>query len=241
MGQFRGFVDLDPGPGEFDVAGAGVDDGFVVVFDTGGSFLSGGAVGGPGNDTVQGARFMEDGRLIISGNFSDVADLNPGLSEEAPFSSRGFSDVFVASLDPTLDADWIQVAGGAAQDFVRAIDVSAGGGIYVAGGYGPFMEFAAHGTTFRFNSWGSDGSFLWNLDLDGEFEWAGRIYSTESNRIEALVVPGVGRTDSGWHFSRWRRPGLRCSGIRLELGRRGRCFCRQSPGCGAAPAEDSGA
>lgn len=85
-GGFSNTIDLDPGPGIFNVTtvpgtSSGWDHIFVVKLDPNGNFIWGKDIGG---DRVTNCYFLKvepDGNIYITGTFSGTTDFDPGPAE----------------------------------------------------------------------------------------------------------------------------------------------------------------
>jgi hypothetical protein len=96
-GMFTGASDLDPGPTTEEHTGAGESDAYVVAFGSAGDYRGALSLGGPGPDVAIGVAVAGDGSLVLTGGFSVLADLDPGLDVDEHTAVGGI-DTFVVRL-----------------------------------------------------------------------------------------------------------------------------------------------
>jgi hypothetical protein len=118
---------------------AGGADVFVARISVAGTMSSVVAFGGPGDETVQGARVDSNGSIVVAGDFS-----SPSLSVfgGAPLANAGGSDAFVARLRGDLSHIWSTRFGGDGDDHVRDLALGPSGEIAVTGEFQNSIEFA---------------------------------------------------------------------------------------------------
>ncbi len=135
----------------------GVSDGFLAVFDAGGTPLRVLQIGGAGTDRVNGLAVDASGNAHVAGDFSGTLTLGavgPRVATAvAGLTSAGQADGFVAKFDPAGGLLWAQASGGAGSDSARGIALGADGSVHVTG---YFSGTAAFGT----NTLASSGATL---------------------------------------------------------------------------------
>lgn len=83
----------------------------------------------PGNETISGVSFDEDGGLVVSGEFYGSMDL-----AGTPMTSVGPSDGFIAHVGTDGALDWATQLGGAGRDVASSM-IRPGGDLWVDGGF----------------------------------------------------------------------------------------------------------
>ncbi len=96
-GLFDGTVDFNPGVDTFALTSAGVGDIFILQLTTSGTFVWAGRIGDTQNDQGTGIMAL-NGRLVVSGGFTQLADFNPGIGTYNINSFANTMDGFVLNL-----------------------------------------------------------------------------------------------------------------------------------------------
>jgi len=120
-------------PGAYQMANAGLTDGFVTKLNPAGSGLVYSTyVGGSDNDFATGVVITPSGSAIISGTtFSSNFPTTDGAFQR---TLRGFSDAFVARLNPTGTAlEFSTLLGGDSFEAGESVAVDAQENVYVTG------------------------------------------------------------------------------------------------------------
>ena len=131
-GQFRRFVDFDPGPGQMVLQSVSYpssatnysNDVFVLKLDENGEFLWVKHIGD--DDLDRGAAIEVDAlnNIYVAGEFDAYwgMDFNPD-STSYILRSEGFSDIFLLKLDPDGNFEWAHVEGGSLIDRVSRLEM----------------------------------------------------------------------------------------------------------------------
>jgi hypothetical protein len=77
-GVFEGTADFDPGPGTFNLTGAGVFDIFISKLDSAGNFVWARAMGDEYYDEGYGVFVDGNGDIYVMGASEGTVDFNPG-------------------------------------------------------------------------------------------------------------------------------------------------------------------
>ena len=96
-GLFDGTVDFDPSANSFPLTSAGVGDIFILQLTDSGTFVWAGRIGDAQNDQGTGIMAL-NGRLVISGGFTQLADFDPGVGTFNINSFGNTMDGFVVKL-----------------------------------------------------------------------------------------------------------------------------------------------
>lgn len=200
-GYFVNTVDFDPSDAVFELTtfSASNSDAFFAKYTTNGDFLWAKQLGGLSTDNGQDIKLDNEGNILITGNFSDVGDLDPS-ENEALFTTSGFNDIFIAKYTNDGDYIWAFSLEGstlpdngqclAIQDdnsivlgaiFQRDIDADPGSESVIlenANGYDVLIgTYSSTGDLIWAGSIGSNGSDqIYEIDLDSD----GNIYAAGS-------------------------------------------------------------
>ncbi len=178
-GNLQGSADMDPGPGVVNVSSAGYMDMFLVRLDTSGNLVWAKAFGSVDDDRGQAVAVDASGNVLVTGNFSDTVDFDPGPGNGNRTSS-GFKDIFVLKLDSSGDLVWVTSVGGGYQDEGHAIASDAAGNILLTGEFRDTVDFDPGLGVFPLSVNGNipevvSDVFVLKLDSSGGFVWAGRM------------------------------------------------------------------
>lgn len=109
VGDFRGIVDFDPGPGQSTLSSinGGVDV-FLQKLDSNGAFKWVKPIGGSDVDGVTMLRLSKFRNIYLSGStYSVDADFDPGV-DTSILSHKGFVDYYIAKYDINGDFEWVR-------------------------------------------------------------------------------------------------------------------------------------
>jgi hypothetical protein len=121
------------------VTSAGLDDAFVVKFNSDGSHAWTRTIGSTGFDRTQAVATDAQGNVYATGFFQGTVDLNPNAGVENNTANQ--EDCFVIKLSPTGDFINASVMGGAGSDYSYGIATDANGGIYTCGAFTQTADF----------------------------------------------------------------------------------------------------
>ena len=218
VGHFRNTVDLDPGPGEFTITSVGGStDLFVVTLTSGGDFVHGFALGGPGADagpegaavspggTGDCAIAAHGGKLFVQGTFEQTASLAGTLapSPESELTSAGAGDIFLSRYDAATGAFEKALHVGNAADEGAApgtLRADPSGNLFFAARSTGAADWSGGAGTGLVDGGGS-AVVVASFDADLGFRWAARLASTGGNDGCHRVLPdGAGDVlIAGWH------------------------------------------
>jgi len=143
------------------VAG-GVSDIFVAKYNAAGTLQWAKKAGSPTADAGTGIAVNPSGGVFITGYFTGAATFGTSL-----VTSAGQNDVFIAHYDVLGNVQWVQRAGGVADDYGNGVAVDASN-VYLTGNYQGTAVFGSHNITGVNNS--SD-VFIARYDTAGTAQW----------------------------------------------------------------------
>lgn len=173
-GKFGGTMDMDPGPGVYNVTSNGQTDIFLACYSPAGAFLWGFNVGGTGYDGGFGVATDLASNVIITGFFQGGADFDPsGATAILPFmggtTSPGEGDGFVAKYNSGGGFMWGKDLGGTTVfDYAEGVEVDGANNIYVGG---EFLGTMVVSPTITFNSAVAGNGYLIKYDPLGNVIW----------------------------------------------------------------------
>lgn len=194
VGHFEGTVDFDPGPGVFPLT-ASARDAFIWKLSPAGDLVWAGRVGGASTDEAQVVALGGFGAVFVVGNFVQTADFDPG-SGVVQMTSAGNEDVFVLKLDSDGRFIWARRIGGPSEDLPYGLVVAGSDRVWTVGMFRGTADFDPGSGTFELTASGLYDGFVSELDVAGDFVWAGRIGGAGTDRLEGIALdpahpPGV--------------------------------------------------
>jgi gliding motility-associated-like protein len=133
------------------------------------------------------------GNVYIAGEFSDIADLDPGTGV-FNLSSPGNIDIFVCKLDPNGNFIWARQIGGSSGDDISSIVLDASGNVHIAGYFRGTADFDPGAEVFNLVSapLNRDDIFVCKLDANGNFVWAKQMGGAENDRSSSMALDASG-------------------------------------------------
>lgn len=190
-GALGGFntVDMDPGPGTFNLTGAGSTDVFVMKLDPAGDFLWAKAVGGLSEDAVQGFAVDANGHAYVCGRFGSTnADFDPGPGTHLLSANSVSGDGFVMELDTDGDLEWAHGVGGNMQDAAYGISVDDDGNVFLAGEFADTVDLDPGPGVLDFAAVGSKDVFITKYTTNGSLVWARVIGGPSGQSVVDLAL-----------------------------------------------------
>ena len=171
-GYFKGTVDFDPGPGNYSLTSAGVQDIYISKLDSSGNFIWTRQMGGAALDEGLSVVLDGHGNLYAAGIFSATADFDPALTTYN-LTSAGGTDVFIIKLDTSGNFIWAKQVGGVSiyGDVCRAIATDANRNVYITGSFDGLADFDPGPGTYNLTSTDNSNTFVSKLDASGNFIW----------------------------------------------------------------------
>ncbi|MFN4123060.1 MAG: T9SS type A sorting domain-containing protein [Flavobacteriales bacterium] len=211
-GYFEGSMDLDPGPGTFNVTSAGNQDIFVVKLNPQGQFLWGKTYGGAFQDFGREVHVDADDNIWLSGTFQRNVDFNPGGEGGMLMNSNGTtggnrSNSFLLKLNAAGEFQKVfhfRNAAPGADNNIRSFEIDNDGNFTVFGTFSgtlntdPFINSSplstanpnsTNSTTFIVRIDPNADSLVWSKHFDGPQTF--RILSSIACDADANVY-GVG-------------------------------------------------
>ncbi|MCP4441151.1 MAG: T9SS type A sorting domain-containing protein [Aureispira sp.] len=203
-GAFYGGADYDPTAGSAPVSSNGGPDFFVQKFDANGNFQWVRTAGAGGFDGASGVATDPSGNVIVTGNFQNTVDFDPGpgtfnLSVTASY------EVFTWKLDANGDLVWaIQTTGQTgASNQGRAVETDAVGNIHVLGTLSGSADFDPGPGTDIENSGSTPNAdiFIQKISPSGTHMWVSAMGGTASGDYgDNLRIDADGNVYSTGYF-----------------------------------------
>jgi hypothetical protein len=192
-GHFEGTIDFDPSPNVDSLACVGGLDVFVAKHDSNGALIWARPIHGRTYEEGMDVAFDSSGNVLITGNFRDTVDFDPGAGVFNMISPSGLSTTFLLKLDSGGNFMWAKAycTGGDSQPYSIIVDEREN--VVLSGKHIGNVDFDPGPGLALASSNGYGAGHVLKLDASGNYIWASRIEaSAGSHLIE--VVPGPGGT-----------------------------------------------
>jgi hypothetical protein len=192
VGAFSLTVDLDPGPGTFNVTAVSDMDVFIRKVDASGQFLWGGSFGSVSLDEARGVTTDLADNVIVTGFFrgSVDVDLGPGVTT---LSTGAATDAFVVKYAATGALLWARQLGGTTADEGHSVAVDASGNVVFAGFYSGTVDLDPGAGVQTSTAAGLQDVFVVKLDPAGGLLWAHTIGGSATDRCNGVAVDPLGQ------------------------------------------------
>ena len=188
FGSFEGTVDLDPGPGVFQMTSVGERDAFISKLDSNGNFIWAKQFGDSAFvDETSKLGIDSQGNLYITGSFLGSMDFDPGSGSFSMTSQAMDRDIFILKLDEDGNFGWARQIGGPFNQFfptpahAAAIAVDAAGNQYLTGYFDGTIDFDPDpNSEFEMTSQtNSSDIFVCKLSPNGALVWAKQFHGNQ--------------------------------------------------------------
>ncbi|NOQ71479.1 MAG: T9SS type A sorting domain-containing protein [Crocinitomix sp.] len=190
LGEFRGTVDFDPGPGEVILTSAMNNNIFICKLDAAGDFTWVKTFAGSSFSYGSEIKVGADGDIYTAGFFQGVVDFDPGAAEFNLSAING--DGFVSKLDENGDFIWTVPFSSTGSDNARGLKLDAMDNVYVTGYFRNTLDFDPGPGTSELTSNGITDAFICKLDLDGNHEWSRGFGGTEDDVSNGISLDNDG-------------------------------------------------
>ncbi len=163
-GTFKETVDFDPGPGVFNIAAGGLNDGFVLKLNAAGDFVWAKIVGGCQNEDNGNSIAVDvSGNVYTTGIFQYIGDFDPGPGTYNLHAAGG-TDAYISKIDASGNFVWAGQLGGGFNDYGFALVLDPSGNIYTAGHFNGGGDFDPGPGTTNLISYGAGDVFVIKLN-----------------------------------------------------------------------------
>lgn len=207
-GSFAGEADFDPSSGELIVESLeDPTDGFVLRLSPKGKLDYIQSFGGEESDSGTNIAIDAQGRMYLSGYFSDVADLDPGrggakftaFEEGDAFDTDDDSqgeepiDVFVSQLGLKGELQWARQIGGDDFEYLSSMDVAPDGTIILGGAFAGRISFEPGNSGAEFISVeGDNDDFEEGTNRDNSYDGFAARFDSTGVFLDARIYGGEG-------------------------------------------------
>lgn len=190
-GFFTNTLDFDPGPAttELSTFSASNADGFFASYSLSGQLNWVKQVGGASVDNVQAIITDSDGNIIITGNFSQTADLDPSANEALLTATGSFNDIFLAKYTSNGSHIWsFSISGSNFPDNGQALGILSNNSIVLGAVYQGDIDADPGAGTAIIDHANNYDALLACYDENGNYVWAGGFGSNGEDRINSISI-----------------------------------------------------
>ena len=187
LSEYKLTVDADASSGLTSFTSMGDYDVMIIKTSTQGNFLWAKSIGGTGIDRGDEIHVDNYGNIIISGNFTGTADLNPNAAV-TNYTAEGNSDVFLIKLDANGNWLWTQTYGGTGKDEIKSFKLNALNEIYMTGNFEGLMDIDPSANVVSLNSSVGQDIFIARLNAYGELNWAKQIGNSDAVYVNDIEL-----------------------------------------------------
>lgn len=175
-GRFTGTVDFDPGPGAASFTSNASNDGFVVRYNTNGTFQWCKVIAGNSAEKTN-KIFYKKGELGITGAFNGTTDFDPGTgtSSITPADPGNHYDAFFMKLDTSGQFLWVVPLQGVLNKDVSGIALDNDGNVYITGSFNGTVDFDPSAGTHEFTNSNIRQMYTAKYSTSGQLLFAHRL------------------------------------------------------------------
>lgn len=192
VGQFRGTIDFDPGPGVYAISSNTAtpnSDAFVLKLDNNGNFLWAINFGGHGTGNTCGAKAIDtdkNNNIYVTGGFGGIIDFDPGIGNLF-LNSAVTGGFYISKLDQYANLIYVKCLNNL---YVSSIITDSKKNIYLTGNFNGNTDFDPSIGNYYLNS-ANGPLFLLKLDSLGNFVFA-RNFGELNSHSNSLSVDSLG-------------------------------------------------
>ncbi len=193
-GSYRDTVDFDPAVGSiFSLTasgGANFQDGYFGLYTSGLDFGNAFSISGTAAETLTSMSFDSSGNMYLTGNLSvGTTDFDPSGAVTTLVTPAGSSrTTFIAKYTNAGGFLWVKSIGArSTADYVNKIVVGSDNSLYVAGQFNISSDFDPSAATVSLVPSSID-VYLAKYDVDGNYNWAGKIGGSSSETFTSFVL-----------------------------------------------------
>jgi len=185
-GNFFGTSDFDPGPGTYSMVSSSLSDIFISKFDGSGNFTWARQIRVSDFNYVHDMALDTAGNTFVTGDFSGIADFDPGPAAFTLVSGGSF-DSYIFKLDNNGNFSWAIHFGNTNLDRSISMAVDNNGNVITSGYFTGTVDFDPSPVVHSLTSTGiyPNNTYLLKLDSGGHYVWAkkagGRDISADDN------------------------------------------------------------
>lgn len=191
-GSFEETADFDVGSSTFSLTSNGASDIFLLKLTGTGEFVWAIEMGGSATDVGREIVWSPAGMVYISGQFSGIADFDPGPVSEN-LQSAGNRDLYLAGYDDDGALQFAFGMGSPDYESVTGMDLSPNDGLVISGDYLSGFDLDPGPGTFLLGEAGNGDGFFAQYDFQGEFIQAAVIGNGFGDGVRDIAMDETGQ------------------------------------------------
>jgi hypothetical protein len=191
-GYFTQAMDFDPGPGTDNLFSAGLEDAFVLKWDTGGVHQWAYGFGDAEDDKGNSVHVDPSGALYCAGSYRQQPDMDPGPGTHL-LNYYGTQDIYMMALDSSGSFLWANGIGSTGMEFASFTDWTNDGNLLMAGYHTQAVDFDPDTGLVELQSSGGSSGFVASYGTGGELVWVRQFASAEFATAYTALEDGAGR------------------------------------------------
>lgn len=186
-GVFEQIIDLDPSPAQngHAVYNFGTSKDFFIVKYDDLAYAFSKAIGGAGEDIVNGMDVDSNNNLILTGIYRGTVDFNPNISVNNSLTTTSGGEAYVLKLDTNLDYVWAKsfVTTDAVGGIGKVVKVDNNDAIVVAGTFRGTADFDPNaGVQNEISETNFSAGFVVKLTTSGNYSWKAVLNNVNNNQ-----------------------------------------------------------
>ena len=175
VGVFGGTVDFDPGVATVNLTSSSGIQSFITKFDANGTFIWVKHISSTMSVNAEDIKLDAAGNIYVIGDFAGQVDfdLSGGVYN---LLATGGTSAFVLKLNNIGNFVWakkLDIISAASPNHAMSFVIDPLSNIYITGDYGGTVDFDPSAATYTMTTSASTrNSFVWKLDVNGDFVWA---------------------------------------------------------------------
>lgn len=147
--------------------------------------------GGTSDDYCNAIAVDNAGNVYSTGSFSGTADFDsgPGVFN---LTSAGLDDIYISKLDASGNLLWAKRIGGVGSDLGFSIAITPTNELVLTGWFSSTADFDPGAATVNLTSAGQEDVFIAKFDVSGNYVWAKKIGSTNTDRGTSIATNSAG-------------------------------------------------
>ncbi len=178
-GNFRNTIDVDPGPGVFNLTAPQLENVFICKLDPTGNFIWGARLGGVRASIVTSLQVDMAGNVYTTGRFTATADFDPGPGVYNLVTGTAIPEltaVFISKLDTDGNFNWARQIGGDNLGIGLGIVLDGSGNVIITGNVTGITDMDPGPGVDNQGSNGVTNCFVEKLDNAGNYIF-GKVFS----------------------------------------------------------------
>ena len=163
FGEFSGTLDIDPGISVNNIISNGGNDIYILSLNSTGNYVWSSKIGGLGAEAISAINFDSNGRVMLTGSFTQSVDFDPS-SQSNNFNSVGLKDIFLSVYSATGNYITTNTFGGTGDDIGTGLATFPQDIIYLTGQYSNTVDFDPNTGVSNLTSLGLFDTYILKLN-----------------------------------------------------------------------------